>query len=87
MTAESQLSRSLRMLFAARQCSTTTCGSMPKDWMSGLRPAPTIRSRTAREKASPRLGRKMVAHLRPGLTVDLCQSLLALRISAISLSR
>ncbi len=53
-TASCPCSRWMR--FAARQCSTTTCGSVPKDWMRGLRPAPSMRSRTARPKASPRLG-------------------------------
>ncbi len=49
VTAVSQLSRSRRMRWAARQCSTTTWGSVPKDWMSGARPAPSMRSITARE--------------------------------------
>ncbi len=86
-TAVSQLSRSLRMWLAARQCSTTTCGSMPKDWISGLRPPPSIRTCTARENASPRFGAKIVPQARPGVTADWCHSLLALRISSTSLSR
>lgn len=53
----------------------------------GLRPAPSMRSTTARPKASPRLGLKIVAHLRPELTVDSCHWLFALRISPTSLSR
>lgn len=87
ITAVSQLSRSRRMLFAARQCSTTTCGSAPKDWMRGLRPLPSMRVITAVEKASPRLGRKIFAQLRPPLTTDWCNSLLVLRISSTGLSR
>lgn len=85
MTALSQLSRSLRMRCAARLCSTTTCGWVPKDWMSGARLGPSIRSMIARENASPRLGRKSL--IRGLLTADLCHSLLAFSISSASLSR
>lgn len=81
------VSRSRRMRVAARQCSTTTCGSLPKDWMSGARPTPSMRSITACEYASPKLGRKTFAQLRPSLTVDWCHSLSAFLISSIGVSR
>ncbi len=85
--AESQLSRSRRMRWAARQCSTTTWGSMPKDWMTGLRPAPSMRSMIARENASPNRGRKIFAQGRGGVTFDWCHSLSAFRILETSSSR
>ncbi len=85
MTAVSQLSRSRRMRCAASACSTTTWGWVPKDWMSGARPEPSMRSMTARENASPRLGRNSL--IRGLATSDLCHSLLALSISSASLSR
>lgn len=87
MMPVSLMSRWRRMRVAARQCSTTTCGSLPKDWMSGLRPTPSMRSITAWEYASPKLGRKIFAHLRPSLTVDWCHSLSAFLISSIGVSR
>lgn len=85
ITAVSQLSRSRRMRWAASACSTTTWGWVPKDWMSGARPEPSIRSMIARENASPRLGRNSLIRGLP--TSDLCHSLLALSISSASLSR
>ena len=60
---------------------------MPKDWMTGLRPAPSIRSITARENASPNLGRKIFAQERGGVTFDWCHSLSAFRILVTSSSR
>lgn len=87
ITTVRRVSRSLRRRLAARQCSTTACGSMPKDWTTGLRPTPSIRFTTDWAKASPRLGRKIVAHLRLGLTFDSCHSLLASRIFPTSSSR
>ncbi len=56
MTTVSRVSRSCRIRLAARQCSTTVCGSMPKDCTSSPRAAPSIRTWTARANASPRLG-------------------------------
>ena len=73
------------MRCAASECSTTTCGWVPKDWMSGARPEPSIRSMIALEYASPRLGRNSFSL--GALTADLCHSLLALSISSASLSR
>ncbi|CAM5630329.1 hypothetical protein SBADM41S_00443 [Streptomyces badius] len=58
VTRVSRVSRALRRLFADRQCSTTVCGSVPKDWMSALRAPPSMRSWTARANASPRFGLK-----------------------------
>lgn len=87
ITPVSFWSRSRRMRLAARQCSTTACGSLPKDWMSGLRPTPSMRSITAWENASPRLGRKILAQLRPGLTAVWCHSLSAFLMSSTGLSR
>ena len=78
-------SRSLRMRFAARQCSTTDCGSVPKDWIRALRAPPSIRVCTARENASPRFGSN--SENLAGVTSDLCHSLLALRSSATGPSR
>lgn len=85
ITAVSQLSRCLRIRFAARQCSTTTCGSVPKDWMSGLRAPPSSRPWTARENASPRFG--AASDQSPFFTSDLCHSLLAASSSSTFASR
>lgn len=85
ITAVSFLSRSLRMRVAARQCSTTDWGSVPKDWMSAARAPPSIRTCTARENASPRFGSN--SEILPGFTSDLCHSLLALSRSLTGLSR
>lgn len=90
VTRVSLVSRALRRRVADRQCSTTVCGSVPKDWMRALRAPPSIRSWTAREKASPRLGVKylLLKSLdRPSSILDLCHSLSALRMSATGLSR
>ncbi len=84
MITRSLRSRCLRMWEAARQCSTTVCGSAPKDWMSGLRPAPRVRASTARQKASPRLGSKRESF--GGLTVAGWFSLLAVSIFSSLLS-
>lgn len=90
VTRVSLRSRALRSPLADRQCSTTVCGSRPKDWMSAPRPPPSVRSWTARQKASPRFGLKysdLNSLELPVFTSDLCHSLLALRISVTSLSR
>lgn len=80
MISRSLRSRTLRMREAARQCSTTVCGSAPKDWMSGLRPGPRVRASTARQKASPRLGSRSESF--PAFTVDLWRSLSAPRMAS-----
>jgi hypothetical protein len=54
------------MRLAARQCSTTVCGSAPKDWMIGLRFSPSMRASMARVNASPRFGSR--SEKRPAFT-------------------
>ncbi len=85
MMTVSWVSRCLRMRSAARQCSTTVCGSVPKDWMSGLRPASIMRFCTARENASPRLGSSSAN--RGFCTSEVAVSEFALSSSSIGPSR
>lgn len=85
VTAVSFLSRSFRIPFAARQCSTMVRDSVPKDWMRAPRPPPRVLSWTARANASPRFG--SISENLPLETLDLCHSLSALRISSTGLSR
>ncbi len=73
------------MRLAARQCSTTVCGSMPKDWMSAPRPPPSMRSWSARENASPRFGSNRESL--GGLMVDFAVSESAFEMSESGLSR
>ncbi len=85
ISSVSLASRCLRTRVADRQCSTMVCGSVPKDWMSAARPPPSIRTCTAREKASPRLGAN--SDSLGFLMADLPESESALEMSASGLSR
>ncbi len=67
ITTVSRASRCCRIRLAARQCSTTVCGSMPKDCTVSLRPPPSIRTSTARANASPRSGSN--SDIRPFFTL------------------